>query len=203
MVPIGDGGLPPQAHGPVVELATAARRIGAWCWAERRCFEILGGWVRDTDEPHVAALFAVHSRHHAWRAERWAEILPRAYVPDVEELTAVPEDAALFDLLDREAATGNRLIGHYHVLYRAIVSAYEVSPDRMNPVTDGPALRAIRIIVRDAMHDLDEAESVTRTLGGGISGPDHLTQLREAVAKAQVSTTGRGRPTSAIGRWGS
>ena len=24
-------------------------------------------------------MFAAHSRHHAWRADRWAEILPRAY----------------------------------------------------------------------------------------------------------------------------
>lgn len=188
---------------PLVPLAVAARRLGAWCWAERRCFEVLGGWVADTEDPRLAALFAAHSRHHAWRAAVWEDVLPRAYVPPIEELTAPTADAHLFDALAALQPAGKRLEGHYHVLYRALVSAYEVSPVLMNPVTDGPALRAIRIIVGDASCDLAEASSAPLHPDGGISGPDRLTHLRDAVAKVQVSMAEGGRGTLAIGRWGS
>lgn len=199
MAPAGDGALRPGLVG----LHDAAAKIGAWCWAERRCFEILGGWVADTTEPDVQVLFATHSRHHAWRAERWEEILPRAYVAAADQLIAAPADAVAFDLLEALEPTGKRVAGHYDVLLRALLAAYEASPAVMNPVTDGPALRAIRIIVGDIVHDLTEAESVSRHMPGGISGLDHLTQLRDAVAKIQVSEAKSGFTAFAFRRWGS
>ncbi|MCC6433391.1 MAG: hypothetical protein IT196_00020 [Acidimicrobiales bacterium] len=187
----------------MVPLQAAARKLGAWCWAERRCFEILGGWVRDTEEPAIKAMLAVHSRHHAWRAERWSEILPRAYVAPLEQLVSDPADAAVFDALEAVEGSGQRLAAHYHLVYRELVSAYEASPDLMSPTTDAPALRAIRIIVGDALHDLAEAEVVSTRSLGGISGPDHLTHLHDAVAKVQVRADKSGAITSSLLCWGS
>jgi hypothetical protein len=187
----------------VVGLERAARTIGAWCWAERRCFELLGGWVHDTPEPALKALFARHSRHHAWRAERWAEILPRAYVPPVDELIAAGPGAEAFDLAGTVGPSARRLVAHYDVVYPAVVSAYESSPAGMHPVTDGPALRAIRIIVGDARHDLEEAASVRQRLIGGTSEPTELVHLREAVASSQVSEVVEGMPIPLFRRWGS
>lgn len=187
----------------VVTLDAAARKLGAWCWAERRCFEILGGWVRDTEEPALKAMFAAHSRHHAWRAERWYEILPRAYVAPVAQLVGDPGDGAVFDALAGVEGSGQRLAAHYHLVYRELVSAYEASPDLMSPATDAPALRAIRIIVGDALHDLAEAEVVSTRSLGGISGPDHLTHLHDLVAKVQVRTEKSRAITTSLLCWGS
>jgi hypothetical protein len=186
-----------------VGLERAARKLGAWCWAERRCFEILGGWVRDTPEPELKAMLSTHSRHHAWRADRWLEVLPRAYVPPAAELLRPPADDEVFEALAALGPSAQRVAGQYHVVYRNLLMAYEASPTSMNPVTDGPALRAIRIIVGDAVHDLGEAERVASRLPGGISDPDHLTQLHDAVAKVQVRAAESGEATWALQRWGS
>ena len=187
----------------VVGLERAARTLGAWCWAERRCFEVLGAWVHDTPEPALKALFARHSRHHAWRAERWAEILPRAYVPPEGDLIAVGTGAEVFDLMGSVGPSARRLVAHYDVLCPALLSAYESSPAGMHPVTDGPALRAIRIVVGDMQHDLDEASSVRRQLIGGTTELSELVQLREAVAACRISEVVEGMPLPLFRRWGS
>lgn len=187
----------------MVPLQDAARKLGAWCWAERRCFEVLGGWVRDEDDPAVKAMLATHSRHHAWRADRWFEVLPLAYVAAVGELVAPPADAVVFELLAAIEGSGQRLAAHYHLVYRKLVSAYEASPDLMSSVSDGPALRAIRIIVGDALHDLAEADVVSPRSHGGISGLDRVTQLHDAVAKVQVRAEKAPGTTTALLCWGS
>jgi hypothetical protein len=187
----------------VVPLQDAARKIGAWCWAERRCFELLGGWVHDTPEPSVKALFARHSRHHAWRSERWAEILPGAYVPPPAELTAPTAEASWFDRMGTDSPSASRLVGHYHVLYPALLAAYDASPVVMHPVTDGPALRAIRIILGDARHDLAEAETVIQQFRSRDSGLPDLVDLRGHVENSLVSQAGARNPASAFRRWGS
>ena len=188
---------------PVVGLEQAARTLGGWCWAERRCFEILGGWVRDTDEHALKALFARHSRHHAWRAERWAEILPRAYVPDADALIVGGADAEVFDLAGTEDPSASRVVAHYDVLYPALLAAYQASPVVMHPVTDGPALRAIRIILGDAAHDFDEINALRAQLALGTVHPPLLAHLRVAVEKHQVSVVEEGKPASVFRRWGS
>lgn len=188
---------------PVVGLEQAARTLGGWCWAERRCFEILGGWVRDTDEHALKAMFARHSRHHAWRAERWAEILPRAYVPDADALIAGGADAEVFDVAGTEGPSACRVVVHYDVLYPALLAAYQASPVLMHPVTDGPALRAIRIILGDAAHDLFEVKALRTQLALGTVHSPLLAHLRVAVEKHQVSVGEGGKPASVFRCWGS
>jgi len=192
-------GSPPSLVG----LQDTARSLGRWCWAERRCFEVLGGWVRDTPEPELKALFARHSRHHAWRADRWAEILPRAYVPTASELVTGGSDTIVFDLLGTEGPSANRLVAHYDVVYPALLAAYETSTAVMQPVTHGPALRATRIILGDAAHDLAEASSVVGRYAGGSVDSPVLRHLRHALAKIQVSGAEVEEPVSAFRRWGS
>ncbi|MEZ5231256.1 MAG: hypothetical protein R2749_00855 [Acidimicrobiales bacterium] len=187
----------------MVPLEQAARKLGAWCWAERRCFEVLGGWVRDEPDPVRKAMLAEHSRHHAWRADRWAEVLPRTYVGSMDELVAPPADADVFEALAGIEGSAQRLTAHYHVLYPELVSAYRASPDLMSPVSDAPALRAIRIIVGDATHDLAGAELVSPRPPGGISGLDRVAQLHDAVAKVQVRATKSRGITTALLCWGS
>ncbi|MFN0029194.1 MAG: hypothetical protein ACKV2O_18715 [Acidimicrobiales bacterium] len=187
-----------------VGLHQAARIVGGWCWAEQRCFEVLGGWVRDTSDPAAKRLLAIHSRHHAWRAQRWAELLPRAYSASPEELSSSPGpvDQTVFEELDRLATVGRRMQGHYHEVYPALLRAYQTSPVVMSPLSDAPALRAIRIILSDGQHDLAEGRALISKLDRGISDPDHLTQLQQALAKTQVKAHESGHLATVFNRWG-
>lgn len=182
----------------------AARTVGGWCWAEQRCFEVLGSWVRDTEHAAAKTMLSIHSRHHAWRAQRWAELLPRAYSSSPDELTTAPGalDRAVFDELARLATVGLRMQGHYHVVYPALLMAYRTSPIVMSPISDAPALRAIRIILSDGQHDLAEGLALIRELDRGISDPDHLTQIHQALAKTQVRAHDSGHLATVFHRWG-
>ncbi len=194
----------PERPFPFMGLHAAARTVGGWCWAEQRCFEVLGGWVRDTQQPAVKHLLAIHSRHHAWRAQRWSELLPRAYTASPEDLTAAPAafDRAVFDTLAGLDTVGLRMQGHYHVVYPALLMVYQTSPLVMSPLSDAPALRAIRIILSDGQHDLAEGMALINKLDGGISDPDHLTQLQQALAKTQVRGHDSGHLATVFRRWG-
>ncbi len=190
-------------ESPVVGLERAARTVGGWCWAERRCFEILGGWVRDADEPALKAMFARHSRHHAWRADRWAEILPRAYVPSADSLVVGGLDGGIFDLMGTHGPSANGVAAHYDVLYPALLAAYQDSIVVMHPVTDGPALRAIRIILGDAFYDFGEVEVLRSELALGVVDVSLLAHLRVALKKNQVRVVEQGNSASVFRRWGS
>ncbi len=196
------------AEGPdqevgFVGLHGAARIVGGWCWAEQRCFEVLGGWVRDTDHAGAKQMLARHSRHHAWRAQRWAELLPRAYSASPDSLIAPGvDDEAVFDALAALDTVGLRMQAHYHVVYSALLMAYQTSPVVMSSLSDAPALRAIRIILSDGQHDLTEGLALIGDLKRGISDPDHLTQLPPALAKIQVSTHDIEHRARVFHRWG-
>ena len=57
-----------------------AEVVGGYCWAEKRVFEVAGGWATGAGdpglEPAVRVWCAGVSRRHGLLAARWAERLP-------------------------------------------------------------------------------------------------------------------------------
>lgn len=200
--------MTPLAAPVSVTLTVAARAVGAWCWLEERLFEILGRWSADaasTDiaPDEVALLLSEHSRHHAWRAERFAEVLPSTYVPERAQLVAAPADASLVDELTGFVTTADRLRAAYGHLLPLVASIYAESAAAMHPVTDRHLMRALRIVEADLRHDLEESRPLLVAHSGGISDPDPSSRMGLYSRKLQVRptvTTGLG---AALQRWGS
>lgn len=72
-----------------------AALVGAYCWLERRIFEVTGSWATgagpaDTDVAELRVWSAATSRRHGALAGRWAECLPVRAGVDAAALVAVP-----------------------------------------------------------------------------------------------------------------
>jgi hypothetical protein len=162
-----------------LSLEASARRIGHYCWIEMRTFEILGGWSASVPEPAVKAALATHSRQHGWHAELWHGLLPviGETDPDVgrpprcaesEKLASLiaPPDAALVAFVDALAGpeapelTIEKLAGAYRVLVPHAVSTYDHHLERSSPISDGPTIRALRLVLSDQRDHWHEGEAL-------------------------------------------
>jgi hypothetical protein len=156
-----------------LSLVDSARLLGAYRWLEFRLFEVLGAWVPNESAAEPRALFDVHSRIHAWHAELWAERIPS--VPDVvdpDSVTVAPSEAAehLLSTLggahDGEVGGGTllRLVGMSRAVSPRLVSGYRLHLRRAVAVSDGPVIRALRLVIRDEIEAWQEAETIVQGL---------------------------------------
>ena len=147
-------------------LEESARRIGQHAWIEQRLFEILGAWVTAVPELEAKAVLATQSYHHAWHAELWHGLLPSVphiHAPDL----VTPADATIAEQIDSlAAATGTveKLAGLYEVVLPALIDAYTEHLERTTPVTDGPSIRALRLVLADEEADARTGERVLQSL---------------------------------------
>jgi hypothetical protein len=145
--------------------------MGACSWVESRLFEVLGAWVPTVPEPEVKAFLATHAREHAWHAELWHDQLPTAGELTPECLTRPANHgiAALVTALvepDGPGPTAERLVGAYRVLLPRMIAVYSAQLAAASPITDGPVLRALRLVLRDEVEEWIGGEAVLQTLLG-------------------------------------
>jgi hypothetical protein len=162
----------------------AARRIGHYCWIEMRAFETLGGWSGSVPEPDVAATLATHSRQHGWHAELWHDLLPvigEAPGPsgpaqsaksgqdrvEADRYVEAPSPAlvAVTDALAEPAApelTLEKLVGAYRVLLPHTVTVYGRHLATASPISDGPTIRALQLVLADQVNQWREGEALVQ-----------------------------------------
>ena len=157
---------PPLPRAPL-SLEASARRIGHYCWIEMRAFEILGAWTATVPEPAVKAALATHSRQHGWHAEVWHDLLPVIGETGVDSYItpATPALGAFVEALAApEAAdlTIEKLVGAYRVLLPHAAVTYADHLDHASPISDGPAIRALRLVLADQLDHWHEGEALLR-----------------------------------------
>jgi hypothetical protein len=155
---------PPSPRAPL-SLEASARRIGHYCWIEMRAFEILGAWTASVPDPAVKTVLATHSRQHGWHAGLWHDLLPMIGESGVDSLIAPPNRGlvAFVDALaSAEAAdlTIERLVGAYRVLEPRSVSTYRDHLEHTSPISDGPTIRVLRLVLADQLAHWHEGEAL-------------------------------------------
>jgi hypothetical protein len=169
----------------LLSLSQRAAQARHYAAVERRLFEVLGGWVPTTPEPEVKLLLRAHSFRHAWHAELWEDLLPAG--------TVAPEpDEALAAVLETTAAakeTLERLMGVYRVVLPALVAAYGECREAASPVSDGPLLRALGLMLVDDAEALSAGEALVAGVEGDEQGAKraaaHARDVQELVAAAR------------------
>src|SRR5262245_20594683 len=189
----------PSSPPGTLPLEAGARLVGHYCWIEMRAFEILGAWTASVPEPAVKVTLATHSRQHGWHAELWHDLLPVIGETGVDAFVTPPGGAlaAFVEAVGAPEApelTIEKLVGAYRVLVPHLVGAYRRHLDLTSPISDGPTIRALRLVLADerdhwyegeallqaqlrSRGDVDRASSRQRELegllvaAGGITGP--------------------------------
>jgi hypothetical protein len=148
-----------------LSLEASARLVGHYCWIEMRAFEILGAWTASVPEPSVKVTLATHSRQHGWHAELWHDLLPLIGETGVDAFVA-PPGRAHATFVEAVAApeapelTIEKLVGAYRVLVPRLVGAYRHHLDLASPISDGPTIRALRLVLSDERDHWHEGEAL-------------------------------------------
>ena len=185
----------PEAAGPTrdrsaLELSQAAELLGAYCFVERRLFELTGAWSVEVTRPGLAVQLDAVSQQHAWHAELWADRLPVLAGIEPASLVA-PAGPALGPVLDALAATDTaveRLAGLYRCVLPRLLVTYGRHLRRAVPATDAPVIRALRLVRTDELAAWQVGEAQLEVL---IDTPD--------AARAAAATVGVLEATLASG----
>lgn len=136
----------------------SARRLGQIVWAERRMFEILGGWVLSTPEAPIKLAFARQSRHHAAHAAAIEVLLPETRDHDPVALVGDVGSAEVEHLAELAArtSTDDRLRALVDDLVPARLAACEEFLAAASAVRDGPAVRALIFLLAEERAELTD-----------------------------------------------
>jgi hypothetical protein len=169
-----DGGQAPRS----LPLPVTASLVGGYRWIEQRLFELLGGWAAEARPPELRVRLDEQSARHAWHASLWADRLPVRDGVSADELTVAPAGAAsVLAVLDESRSdTTPLLAGLYRVVLPRLVTGYTRHLGATAPISDGPVIRALRLVLTDETEDWHAGERLVQDL---------LTQ-REEVAAASA-----------------
>jgi hypothetical protein len=166
---------------PPFTIEQSAGMVGAWAWAERCLFEVVGGWVPSTTGAPPKVYFDACSQHHAWRAELWVDRLPARLVPAYAGAGA-PEPSAELVRPGTEAAStamkalaelqgdAERLAAYCRVVLPRAAVAYRAWQRRCSPSSDRPIARVLGLVLTDLVNDWQEGAGVLVALLDGPGG---------------------------------
>lgn len=148
----------------------SGQRIGHHAWVEMRLFEVLGRWSGTVVDPQARALFARQSRHHAWHAGLWHDLLPALPHLPAAELVS-PDDASarlVADLGEMDASSdpasddgvAARLDAVYGAALPQLVDGYTDHLEHTSVIADGPTTRVLRLVLADLADDRAAGEQL-------------------------------------------
>jgi hypothetical protein len=160
-----------------------------------RAFEILGAWTVEVPEPDVKAVLATHSRQHGWHAGLWHDLLP-VIGEGGSESFGEPRSGALTTFVEALAAprapelTLEKLVGAYRVLMPHAVAAHRQHLDRTSPISDGPTIRALRLVLSDHLDHWREGEALLQALLRSDVDVDRAASHQRHLEKLLVAAGG-------------
>ncbi len=208
----------PGGPGPGVDaaplsgsLGATAALVGEYRWIENALYRLLGGWVTDMPIPAVQLHLDAQSMRHSWHSELWSERLPVLAGADPDALT-VPSApvAALFAALigaspptdvpgsswppaedDAFSHPGAlpRLAGVYRVVLPRLVTSYHRHLQVASQVTDGPIIRALRLVLTDEVEDWQAGERLVQRL---VARPHDVAAVYEFLQRLESVVVGAG-----------
>jgi hypothetical protein len=158
-------------------MESSARLICGWAWAERRLYEVVGGWATSAVAPAAKIYFDACSQHHAWREQLWDERrpgLPAHMVPSCEGRGTAADALATLE------GDVERLSAYCRVVLPRMVVGYRSWEGRCSVSSDRPVRRALGFALADVMADWERGSSI---LADYLMG-DGVDDASAAAAKA-------------------
>jgi hypothetical protein len=183
----------PAAFG----LFEGAALLGTYSWVERRLFELTGAWAAQAELPAVRLFLDRSSLEHAWHAELLAQRLP--VLRGVDPASFQRPLGALGPLVDSLEELWSRpepvrspavLAGLGRLVLPALLDTYRAHLERAVPWTDGPAMRALRLVMADEEAAQGDAEALLIRWPLDEEASTTLRQAIEARDKATAALEG-------------
>lgn len=195
----------------------SANRVGHYRWLEAALFEVLGQWSAEVGPDEARIVFRESSYHHAWHVQLWDERLSALGVADPSPLTVPPGgggSALMADLRSMgfaEAgpfpgtgpvttggllAAAERLAAVFRVVLPRLLTACGAHLSAASPVSDGPLLRVLRIVVADLTSDWLRGELALESIfagarANGSSPQDVGARVSTVTARLEATLDGQ------------
>ena len=174
-----------------------AELVGAYCWVERRIFELAGGWAvgpGGTDEGDEGAaelrvFWAAASRRHGALAGRWAERLPVRAGVDAAGLVSAPDGplAGALEALGSEPGGWARAEGLVGAVLPRLAAVYEAHLRTASPVSEGPVMEDLVAALRAAAAEIRGGRALLEALPGRSEAAGMLrAELQQAFERTNV-----------------
>jgi hypothetical protein len=192
----------------MLTLEEAGQLAGRYRWLEMCLFETLGRWVPSVPELDVKLRLADHASQHGWHSELWLDRLPRLAGVDRDQLTAPGRDelAEFIEAVgdpEEPGRTIEKLVGVYRVVVPRLVVAYTSHLRLASPLSDGPTIRCLQLILRDELDHWTEGERLLQSLldDGADAGraAAHQARLEGLLIGAGGIGVPSGKPFGAAG----
>ncbi len=164
-------------------IAETARLLGHYTAVEEGLFELLGAFAASEVVPEAAVLFDGLSQQHAWHASLFAACRPR--LPGDAGAPVVPPPPAA-ELLEQWGALDDsvaRLGPLARVVLPRLVVGYRRHLARIRPLSDASVKRALRLVVRDEVEAMVEAETVLESLLERPGASDAVARATNSLEK--------------------
>ncbi len=133
-----------------MDIVTASRLAGQYCWVELQLFELLGSWMHRSTDPELVVALGDRCTRHGEHAEAWRGRIATIPAIDVERSVNAPGSAvasAIARLRQPESADDVlALAAAYDSEIRpAVLAAYRAHRAEVDPLLDGPTARLLDV----------------------------------------------------------
>lgn len=166
--------------------ARRAQELGTFRWIEVRLMEVLASWVPTTPEMEVKLLLGEHLYELARHADALGHRTRELRAPLHHSVAPVAAWRELVERVAGTSATADRLAGFYGVLLPGLAKHYRRTLERADPILDGPTVRLVEDVLRDAERMEQGYEALRRELPE-LPAPSEAWVLRRSEEEAAVT----------------
>ena len=135
-----------------MDIVTASRLAGQYCWVELQLFELLGSWMHRSNDPELVVALGDRCTRHGEHAEAWRGRIATVAAIDVERAVNAPDNpvaSAIARLRQPESADDVvALAAAYDSEIRpAVLAAYRTHRAAIDPLLDGPTGRLLEVVI--------------------------------------------------------
>lgn len=135
-----------------MDIVTASRLAGQYCWVEQQLFELLGSWMHRSNDPDLVVALGDRCTRHGEHAEAWRGRIANVPAIDVERAVNAsdsPIASAIARLRQPDSADDVvALAAAYDNEVRpAVLAAYRTHRAAIDPLLDGPTARLLEVVI--------------------------------------------------------
>lgn len=180
----------PQDPSAALDAHASAALTARWVVVERVLFECTGALAGAASDDELVTVLGSESRHHAWRAEQLAALLPLLgdRGPDAWLASATAELTGLLGALRAQTDPARLLALVHGTVLPALDAGWRVRLDGCLPATDAELVRVLRLVRLDAELDATQASPVLARLAPTAPASLPAIELLGSIAPANGSS---------------
>ncbi len=182
-----------EALKGTMAVATSARLVRHYRYAEERLMRLMGGWIALTPELPAKIMLARHVWDCAQHADAWGKRLAELRSPLHQGEAANERFVRFMDLLEsmeRPGETIERLVGAHRVLMPHLLAAYQRHFELANPIYETPTRRLLERCLTDKRRQVAAGQVMVRGITSDAPSAARANAWKQRLTDALLGAGG-------------